>query len=149
MVQEAAKAFGDSLRTLATNNPTYTHLSNFSGLHQLSDLVNSAAKKTSDSKIRDRQRVTPRNILRGKRVGPNVITDDTADAEQQLSDLINKKAKRDNRPENPNVARDKTYNRPLGRATHRYPTRNVVQPLKVQPSGKESESEKYIKSKQY
>ena len=26
VVQEAAKALGDSLRTLATNNPTYTHL---------------------------------------------------------------------------------------------------------------------------
>ena len=26
VVQEAAKDLGDSLRTLATNNPTYTHL---------------------------------------------------------------------------------------------------------------------------
>ena len=25
------------------------------------------------------------------------------------------------------MVRDKTYNRPLGRATHRYPTRNVIQ----------------------
>ena len=32
VVQEAAKALGDSLRKLATNNPTYTHLSRFSGL---------------------------------------------------------------------------------------------------------------------
>ena len=29
VVQEAAKDLGDSLRTLATNKPTYTHLSNF------------------------------------------------------------------------------------------------------------------------
>ena len=45
VVQEAAKALGDSLRTLATNNPTYTHLSNFSGLKQMSNIINSAAKK--------------------------------------------------------------------------------------------------------
>ena len=50
VVQEAAKAWGDSLRTLATNNPTYTHLSNFSGLQQMSDIINSASKKASDSK---------------------------------------------------------------------------------------------------
>ena len=29
VVQEAAKALDNSLRTLAKNNPTYTHLSNF------------------------------------------------------------------------------------------------------------------------
>ena len=45
VVQEAAKALGDSLRTLVTNNPTYTHLSNFSGLQQMSDIINSAAKR--------------------------------------------------------------------------------------------------------
>ena len=45
VVQEEAKALGDSLRILATNNPTYTHLTQFLGLQQLSDLVNSAAKK--------------------------------------------------------------------------------------------------------
>ena len=50
VVQEAEKALGNSLRTLATNNPTYTHLSNFSGLQQMSDIINSAAKKVSDSK---------------------------------------------------------------------------------------------------
>ena len=50
VVQEAAKSLGGSLRTLATNNPTYTHLSNFSGLQQMSDIINSAAKKASDSK---------------------------------------------------------------------------------------------------
>ena len=51
VLQEAAKALGDSLGTLATNNPTYTHLSNFSGLQQMSDILNSAAKKASDSKM--------------------------------------------------------------------------------------------------
>ena len=45
VVQKAAKALGDSLRTLATNIPTYTYLSNFSGLQQISDIINSAAKK--------------------------------------------------------------------------------------------------------
>ena len=44
MVQEADKALGNSLRTLATNNPTYTHLSNLSGLQQMSDIINSAEK---------------------------------------------------------------------------------------------------------
>ena len=53
VVQEAAKALGDSLRMLETNNPTYTHLSNFSGLQQMSDIINSAAKKASDSKTQD------------------------------------------------------------------------------------------------
>ena len=54
-VQEAAKALGDSLRTLATKNPTYTHLSNFSGLQQMSDIINSAAKRlhtASHKKVR-------------------------------------------------------------------------------------------------
>ena len=40
VVQETAKDLGDSLRTLATNNPTYTHLSNFSGLQKMSDIIN-------------------------------------------------------------------------------------------------------------
>ena len=40
-----------------------------------------------------------------------------------------KKKKRDNCPENFNVIRDKTYNRPLVRATHRYPTRNIIQQM--------------------
>ena len=62
MVQEAAKALGDSLRTLETNNPTYTNLSNFSGLQQMSDIINSAAKKASDSNSQESKRVTPPNI---------------------------------------------------------------------------------------
>ena len=50
VVQEAEKALSDSLRTLATNNPKYTHLYNFSGLQKMSDIINSAAKKASDAK---------------------------------------------------------------------------------------------------
>ena len=46
VVQEAEKSLGDSLRTLATNNPTYTHLSNLSVLKQMSGIINSAAKKS-------------------------------------------------------------------------------------------------------
>ena len=59
VVQEASKALGDTLRTSATNNPTYTHLSNFYGLQKMSDIINSAAKKASDSKTQEKQRVTP------------------------------------------------------------------------------------------
>ena len=77
MVQEAAKALGDSLRTLATNNPTYTHLSNFSGLQQMSDIINSAARKASDRKSQESTRVTPPNIPGGQRVGPNIIEYDS------------------------------------------------------------------------
>ena len=110
MVQEAAKALGDSLRTLATNNPTYTHLSNFSGLQKMSDIINSAAKKASDSKTQRRQRVTPPKIPGGQRVGTDIIEDDSEDTAQQLRDKIKEKGKRDNRPENSNVERDKTYN---------------------------------------
>ena len=100
VVQEAAKALGNSLITLAINNPTYTHLSNFSGLQQMSDIINSAAKKASYYKTQTRQRVTPPNI---PRVGPNIIEDDREDAAQQLSERIREKVKRDNRPENSNV----------------------------------------------
>ena len=63
VVQEAAKDLGDRLRTLATNNLTYTHLSIFLGLQQMSDIINSASKKASDSKTQEIQRVTLPNIL--------------------------------------------------------------------------------------
>ena len=132
--QEAEKYLGDSLRTLATNNPTYTHLSNFSGLQKMSDFVNSAAKKDSDAKTQEIQRVTPPRIPGGKRVGTNIIEDDREDAAQQIRDAIREKEERDYHPENSNVVGDKTYNRPLGRATHRYPTRNVIQQVHKQPT---------------
>ena len=85
VVQEAEKSLGNSLRTLATNNPTYTHLSNLYGLQQMSDIIDSAAKKASDAKTQERQRVTPPNIPGGHRVGPNIIEDDREDASQKLS----------------------------------------------------------------
>ena len=44
VLQETAKALGNSLRTLETNNPTYTHLSTFSGLQQMSDIISSSKK---------------------------------------------------------------------------------------------------------
>ena len=93
----------------------------------MSDLINSAAKKASDSKSQESNRVTPPNITGGQRVGPNIIENDSETTTQQLRGEIKGKDKRDNRPENFNVERDKTYNRPLGRATHRYPTRNLIQ----------------------
>ena len=85
----------------------------------MSDIINSAAKKASYSKAQERQRVNPPNIPGVQRVCPIIIEDDSEDAAQQLSDKIREKGKRDNRPENSNVERDKTYNRPLGWATHR------------------------------
>ena len=54
VVKEAAKALGGSLRTLATKNPSYTHLSNFSGFKKNSDIINSATKKALDSSRKDR-----------------------------------------------------------------------------------------------
>ena len=108
VVQEAAKALGDSLRTLATNNPAYTHLSKFSGLQQMSDIINSAAKKASNRKSQESQRVTPPNIPGGQRVGPNIIEDDSETTTQKLRNKIKRKHKRDNCPENCNVIRDRT-----------------------------------------
>ena len=114
---------------MATNNPTCTHLSNVSGLQQISDIINSAAKKASDSKSQESKRVTPPKIPGGQRVGPNIIEDDSETTTQQLREKIKGKDKRYKCPENFNVIRDKTYNRPLVRATHIYPTRNIIQQL--------------------
>ena len=85
----------------------------------MSDIINSAAKKASDSKSQENQRATPPKIPGGQKVGPNIIEDDSEDTTQQLRDKIKEKVKRENRPEKFNAERDKTYNRPLGRATHR------------------------------
>ena len=46
----------------------------------MSDIINSAAKKASDDKTQERQRVTPPNIPGGQRVGPNIIEDDRENA---------------------------------------------------------------------
>ena len=98
----------------------------------MSDIINSAAKKASDRKLQESKRLTPPNIPEGHRVGPNIIEDDSETTAQQLRDKIKEKGKRYNRPENFNVERDKTYNQPLGRATHRYPTRNIIQQVHKQ-----------------
>ena len=39
VVQESARALGESIKQLATNNPVYTHMTTFSGLQQISDMV--------------------------------------------------------------------------------------------------------------
>ena len=96
-------------QNVGNKQPNIHTFSSFSGLQQLSDIINSAAKKASDSKTQKRQRVPPPNIPGGKRVGPNIIEDDSEDAAQQLRDKIREKGKRDNRPENSSVERDKTY----------------------------------------
>ena len=93
----------------------------------MSDIINSAAKKASDRKSQESKRVTPPNITGEQRVGPNIIGDDSETTTQNLRNEIKRKHKRDNCPENFNVIRDQTYNRPLVRATHRYPTLNIIQ----------------------
>ena len=52
------------------------------------DIINSAAKKASDSKTQKRQRVNPPNIPGGQRVGTNIIEDDSEDTAQQLRNKI-------------------------------------------------------------
>ena len=54
----------------------------------MSDIINSATKKASDSKTHERQRVTPPNFLGGQRVRPNFIEDDSEDTAQQLREKI-------------------------------------------------------------
>ena len=81
----------------------------------MSDIINSAAKKASDSKSQESKRVTPPNIPGGQRVEPNIIEDDGETTTKQLRSKIKGKDKRDNCPENFSVIRDKTYNRPWSR----------------------------------
>ena len=100
----------------------------------MSDIINSASKKASDDKTQEIQRATPPNIPGGQKMGPNIIEDDREYAAHQLREIIRKKGKKDNRPENSNVVRDKTYNGPLGRVAHRYPTRNVIQQIHRHPT---------------
>ena len=66
----------------------------------MSDIINSAAKKASDEKTQERQRVTPPNIPEKHSVGPNIIEDDREDATHQLKERISEKGKRDDRPGN-------------------------------------------------
>ena len=49
VVQESERELGESLKQPATNNPVYTHLTTFSNLQQISDMVNSATKKAADA----------------------------------------------------------------------------------------------------
>ena len=100
----------------------------------MSDIINSGAKKASDDKTQERHRVTPPKIPGGRRVGPKIIEDDREDAAQQLSERIREKGKRYHCPEKSNVVRDKTYHRPLGWETNRYPTRNVIQQVHKHPT---------------
>ena len=65
----------------------------------MSDIINSAEKKASDSKSREIKKVTPPNIPGGQRLGPNIIEDDIETTTQQLRYKIKGKNKRDNRPE--------------------------------------------------
>ena len=87
VVQESTRALGESLKQLATKNPVYTHMTTFAGLQQISDMVNSATKKATNTKTREKQRVTPHNLPGRQRVGPHIIEDDTP----ELSDMIQNK----------------------------------------------------------
>ena len=56
-----------------------------------------------------------------------IIEDDSETTTQQIRDKIKGKDKIDNRPENFNMIRYKTFNRPLIRAPHIYTTWNIIQ----------------------
>ena len=92
-------------------------------------MVNSTTKKAADDKTREKQRVTPPDLPGRQRVGPHVIEDDTPELTDQVEDTIQNKGRKDARTENENVVRDRTFNQPVERHTHRYPTRNLTQPV--------------------
>ena len=52
---------------------------------------------------------------------------------------------RDSKAENSNVVRDRTYNRPVERANHRYPTRNVIQEVQQERKSDEIQQSKNMK----
>ena len=58
-----------------------------------------------------------------------MIEDDAPDMEKQVQDRVDESVKNAGRSKN--VVRDKMYNKPVGRSNHRYPTRNVIQPVQV------------------
>ena len=99
-MQESARALGESLKQLATNNPVYKHMTTFSGLQQISDMVNSATKKAADAKTKEKQRVTPHNLPGRPRVGPHAIEDDTPELTDQVAEMIQNKGRKDARTEN-------------------------------------------------
>ena len=94
-------------------------------------MVNSATKKAADAKTKEKQRVTPHNLPGRPRVGPHVIEDDTPELTDQVADMIQNKGRKDANTENSNVVQDRTFNRPVERHTHRYPTRNLIQPVQT------------------
>ena len=59
----------------------------------MSDIINSAAKKASDVKSQESNRVTPPNIPGEQRVGPNIIEDDSETSTQNLRNKIKIKIK--------------------------------------------------------
>ena len=88
VVQESERALGESLKQLSKNNPVYTHMTTFSGLQQISDIVNSSTKKAANANTRGKQRVTPHNLPGRQRVGPHVIEDDTPELTDQVEKMI-------------------------------------------------------------
>ena len=97
VVQESARALGESLKQLATNNLVYTHLTNFLDLQQISDMVNSATKKAADAKSRGKKRVTSPDLPVRQRVGPHIIEDDTPELTDHVEDMIQNKGRKDAR----------------------------------------------------
>ena len=71
--------------------------------------------------MKERQRVATPNSPGRQRVGPHIIEEECENAEQKLQQIVNRKATKDSKPENSNVVRDKTYNRPVERTNQRYP----------------------------
>ena len=109
-MQESARELGESIKQLATKNPVYTHLTTFSGLQQISDMVNYATKKADDAKTGEKQRVTPKNLPGRQRVGPHIIEYDTPELTDHVEEMIQNKGRKDARTENANVVRARTFN---------------------------------------
>ena len=114
----------------------YTQITTFASLQQISDIVNSATakaiaakKEAAEAKTREKQRVTPHNLPGRQRVGPYLIEDDTPDMEKQVQDRVDESVRNAGRPKN--MVRNRTYNKPIGRTNHRYPTQNLIQPVQV------------------
>ena len=144
VVKKSARALGESLKQIETNNPVYTHLTTLLGHQQISDMVNSATKKAANAKTQEKQRVTPPDLPGRQRVGPHVIYDDTPELTDQVEDMIQNKWRKDALTENANVVQERTFNRPVERHTHRYPTRNLIQP--VQTTGVELPDKRHGKT---
>ena len=88
-----------------------------------------AKKEAAAAKLRERQRVTPQETPGRQRVGPHIIENDEPDEVDQVQKRVEESNKNANRPRN--IVRDTTFNKPVGRVNHRYPTRNIIQPVQV------------------